>query len=118
MYGWERGPLGCPTTDETSTPDNVGRYNHFSRSNASTYWTYNTAAHAVEGRVAIAWAFLGWERGRLGYPTSNESAVLGTSVQGSSAYFVFLKRPPRGGPFVVLQRVPRPGSAPTGCTST
>ena len=34
------------------------------------------------------------------------SAVLGTSVQGSSADFVFLKRPPRGGPFVVLQRVP------------
>jgi len=27
--GWERSFLGYPLTDETSTPDHVGRFNHF-----------------------------------------------------------------------------------------
>src|SRR5262245_13445851 len=27
--GWERSPLGYPTTDELGTPDGVGRFNHF-----------------------------------------------------------------------------------------
>ncbi|ULT43680.1 hypothetical protein KRR40_09835 [Niabella defluvii] len=27
--GWERSLLGYPITDETQTPDGVGRYNHF-----------------------------------------------------------------------------------------
>src|SRR5215218_7188773 len=27
--GWERSFLGFPLTDETTTPDGVGRYNHF-----------------------------------------------------------------------------------------
>jgi hypothetical protein len=27
--GWERSPLGYPSTDELGTPDGVGRYTHF-----------------------------------------------------------------------------------------
>src|SRR5207253_2585207 len=27
--GWQNGALGFPVTDETGTPDGVGRYNHF-----------------------------------------------------------------------------------------
>lgn len=34
------------------------------------------------------------------------SAVLGTPVQASSEDFVVLERPPEGGPFLMLQRVP------------
>jgi len=75
--GWERGPLGYPSTDETTTPDQVGRYNHFTGSAGSIYWTPGTGAHEVHGAIAARWAALGWERSPLGYPTSNEYTVTG-----------------------------------------
>jgi uncharacterized protein with LGFP repeats len=31
----------------------------------------------VHGTIRTRWASLGWERGRLGYPTSNEYAIAG-----------------------------------------
>jgi hypothetical protein len=74
--GWERGPLGYPTTDETATPDGVGRYNHFSKA-GSIYWTPSTGASAVYGSIRAKWASLGWERSRLGYPTTSEYGVPG-----------------------------------------
>jgi GH25 family lysozyme M1 (1,4-beta-N-acetylmuramidase) len=74
--GWERGPMGYPVTDETGTPDGIGRYNHFS-AGASIYWTPGTGAWSVRGAIRTAWASLGWERGRLGYPTSDEYSVTG-----------------------------------------
>jgi LGFP repeat/HYDIN/CFA65/VesB-like, Ig-like domain/Abnormal spindle-like microcephaly-assoc'd, ASPM-SPD-2-Hydin/PQQ-like domain len=73
--GWETG-LGYPTTDEKATPDNVGRYNHFSGSGgASIYYSPSTGAHDVEGAIRTKWASLGWEKSRLGYPTSDEYSV-------------------------------------------
>lgn len=71
QLGWEAGPMGYPTTDETATPDGVGRFNHFSKS-ASIYWTPNTGAHSIQGAIRAKWASLGWERGTLGYPTTDE----------------------------------------------
>jgi uncharacterized protein with LGFP repeats len=68
--GWERSFLGYPVTDETATPDGVGRYNHFQ--GGSIYWTPKTGAHEVHGLIRDKWASLGWERGKLGYPTSDE----------------------------------------------
>jgi len=73
--GWETG-LGYPITDETVTPDGVGRYNHFSGS-ASIYWSPSTGAWAVYGAIRDTWASLGWETSALGYPTSNEYGVPG-----------------------------------------
>ncbi|GLY67612.1 hypothetical protein Atai01_42310 [Amycolatopsis taiwanensis] len=73
--GWETA-LGYPTTDESLTPDGVGRYNHFSKS-ASIYWTPATGARAVYGAIRDKWASLGWETSPLGYPTSNEYSVPG-----------------------------------------
>jgi uncharacterized protein with LGFP repeats len=40
--GWERSFLGYPTTDETSTPDGRGRYNHFQ--GGSIHWTREKGA--------------------------------------------------------------------------
>ncbi len=68
--GWEKSSLGYPTTDETGTPDGVGRYNHFQ--NGSIYWTPTTGAFEVEGLIRAKWAELGWEKGPLGYPISDE----------------------------------------------
>ncbi|MGY3564794.1 Ig-like domain-containing protein [Sinomonas sp. RB5] len=72
--GWEKGPLGYPTTDELGTPDGVGRYNHFNGSGgASIYWSPKTGAHSIQGAIRAKWAEKGWERGPLGYPTTDES---------------------------------------------
>ncbi|TLW93089.1 PKD domain-containing protein [Saccharomonospora piscinae] len=74
--GWERGPLGYPATDESRTPDGVGRYNHFSKG-GSVYWTPRTGAHAVYGAIRGRWRELGWERSYLGYPVTSEYSVRG-----------------------------------------
>jgi hypothetical protein len=74
--GGESGILGFPTTDESGTPDGIGRYNHFSNS-ASIYWTAQTGAWSVHGAIRAAWASLGWELSPLGYPLSDEYAVIG-----------------------------------------
>ncbi|MGN6103956.1 MAG: hypothetical protein ACTHU0_02525, partial [Kofleriaceae bacterium] len=73
--GWEAGPLGYPISDETRTPDGIGRYNVFQR--GSIYWSPSTGAHEVRGRIRDKWAELGWEAGSLGYPTSDEHDVAG-----------------------------------------
>ncbi|HVW42564.1 MAG TPA: PQQ-dependent sugar dehydrogenase [Amycolatopsis sp.] len=69
--GWETGPMGYPVTDELTTPDGVGRYNHFDRA-ASIYWTPDTGPHEVYGAIRQRWSALGWERSYLGYPRSGE----------------------------------------------
>lgn len=68
--GWERSFLGYPLTDESGTPDGVGRYNHFQ--GGSIYWTPGTGAHEVHGAIRGLWSNMGWERSFLGYPTSDE----------------------------------------------
>jgi uncharacterized protein with LGFP repeats len=73
-FGWEQG-FGYPLTDETSTPDGKGRYNHFER--CSIYWTPQTGAHEVHGAIRDLWASMGWERSWLGYPISDEEDVSG-----------------------------------------
>lgn len=76
--GGPGGLLGYPTTDERATPDRIGRYNHFAGSGgASIYWTPRTGAWSVHGAIRSRWAFLGWERSRLGYPTTDEYATVG-----------------------------------------
>ncbi len=74
--GWERSLLGYPVTDETGTPDGVGRFNHFAQS-GSIYWTPSTGAQSVHGAIRAKWASMGWERSCLGYPVSDEFAIPG-----------------------------------------
>ncbi|MCF2532538.1 PQQ-dependent sugar dehydrogenase [Yinghuangia soli] len=78
--GWDSSLLGFPLTDETSTPDGVGRYNHFE--NGSIYWSPATWSHEIHGSIRSRWAELGWERGPNGYPTTDE----GTTVNGRGRY--------------------------------
>ena len=65
----ERGALGYPTTDTLTTPDGVGRFNHFQR--GSIYWSPQTGPHVVSGPVYDKWAKLNWEKGSLGYPVTD-----------------------------------------------
>ncbi|HEU5473254.1 MAG TPA: GH25 family lysozyme [Actinophytocola sp.] len=73
--GWERSVLGYPTTNELRTPDGIGAYNLFQQ--GSIHWTPATGAHEVRGAIFQRWVALGSERGRLGYPTSDEYDVPG-----------------------------------------
>lgn len=74
--GGPGGVLGLPMTDETTTPDRVGRFNHFALG-GSIYWSPATGARPVYGAIRTRWAALGWETGRLGYPTSGEYGITG-----------------------------------------
>jgi hypothetical protein len=67
------GSLGYPITDETGTPDGVGRYNHFQ--DGAIYWKLDTGAHEVHGPIYDEWAKLKWERGVLGYPITDEEVA-------------------------------------------
>lgn len=73
--GWERSFLGYPLTNETTTPDGIGRYNHFQH--GSIYWSPGTGAFEVHGLIRSHWASIGWEKSVLGYPISDELVVFG-----------------------------------------
>jgi uncharacterized protein with LGFP repeats len=68
--GAEKSFLRCPKTGERSTPDGVGRFNHFQ--GGSIYWTPATGAQEVHGAIRDKWKALGWERSVLGYPITDE----------------------------------------------
>lgn len=80
--------LAFPTTDEKATPDGTGAYNHFQ--GGSIYWSRASGAHEVHGSIRAKWAALGWERGFLRYPLSDEVAVTGgraSQFQGGNIYY-------------------------------
>lgn len=79
--GHEAGFLGYPLTNQLTTPDGYGRYNHFQ--GGSVYWTAATGAHEVHGAIYARWAGLGWERSALGYPTSDQQSLGGTAATQS-----------------------------------
>jgi len=88
--GFETGFLGFPTSDETATPNKLGRFNQFEH--GSIYWSPGTGAHEVHGNIRDKWASLGWENGLLGFPTTDETATptkLGrfNIFQGGSIYW-------------------------------
>jgi len=74
MLGGPSGILGLPVTDESGTPDGVGRYNHF-QNQGSIYWRPNTGPMMVQGRVRDAWANQGWELGPMGYPVRDQQRM-------------------------------------------
>lgn len=84
--GWESGILGYPMTDETSTLDGIGRFNHFQH--GSIFWTPELGAHEVHGSIRDHWAKLGWERSYLGYPELDEKDWMeGSMVKGRISRF-------------------------------
>lgn len=73
--GWEAGPLGYPTTDELTSKDGVGKYNHFTGDGtfpAVVAWSAGTGAHSVRGTIAAKYLDLYGPSGTLGFPTTDE----------------------------------------------
>ncbi|WP_328856022.1 alpha/beta hydrolase-fold protein [Williamsia herbipolensis] len=73
--GYEGGYLGFPTSNEIGAVRG-GRFNRFEGGNI--YWTPAKGAFALpSGPVFDAWATVGFEGGRLGYPISDQFQVTG-----------------------------------------
>jgi hypothetical protein len=70
--GGAGGFLGLPVTDESGTPDGIGRFNRFE--GGMIYWTPSTGAHEVHGAILDRWTALRFERSYLGYPVSDETS--------------------------------------------
>jgi uncharacterized protein with LGFP repeats len=77
--GWEWGGLGYPTLDTSCDLRRGGCWQAFQ--GGSVYWTRASGAHDVRGAVRDRWARLGYENGRLGYPTAEPHAVAGGLAQ-------------------------------------
>lgn len=73
QLGWETGDFGYPVTDELSLPNREGRFNHFE--GGSIYWSPQTGAHPVSGRIVEYWKSRGWENSHLGLPVGDPQTV-------------------------------------------
>ncbi len=87
-----RTTFGYPITDETAAPDGRGRFNDFrlvqllpNKEDRSIYWTATTQAHSVIGAIRNKWAQWESQRGKLGYPISEEMA----DGNGRKSYFEY-----------------------------
>jgi len=93
--GGATSPVGLPLGNENPIFDHSGVFTLFQR--GSIYWSPASGAHEILGAIRDAWAALGYEQGRLGYPVTDE---LGTPnqdgaynhFQGGSLYW----SPPTG----------------------
>ncbi|MGO3180690.1 MAG: SpoIID/LytB domain-containing protein [Brevibacterium linens] len=70
LLGGNGGKLGPAVSPQRCTLVQKGCYQTFT--NGSMHWTKSTGAHATWGAIRTAWKKSSWERGVLGYPTSNE----------------------------------------------
>jgi len=79
-FGAANGILGLPTTDESGTPDSIGRFNHFQ--GGSIYWTINTGPMVVRGSIRDMWAAQGWETNeRFAYPIADHFTKTGNPAE-------------------------------------
>ncbi|WP_236864762.1 N-acetylmuramoyl-L-alanine amidase [Brevibacterium daeguense] len=77
--GYENGKLGYPKTREHTGLHKGGAYQGFQ--GGDIHWSPDTGAHATWGGIRSAWGKTGWEKGKLGYPTSNEYKKNGVTRQ-------------------------------------
>jgi L,D-peptidoglycan transpeptidase YkuD (ErfK/YbiS/YcfS/YnhG family) len=77
--GAQNGQLGYPTSDEGRGLRNGGAYQAFQ--GGRIHWSPATGAHSTRGGILSSWAASGYERGVLGYPTTNEYAFSGGAAQ-------------------------------------
>ena len=86
--GWERGHMGYPTGEETPAALG-GVYQAFQ--GGTTYWHPRTGSYYVHDAMLGAYGAAGYERGRYGYPLTNETPSANGGVfqrfQGGTAYW-------------------------------
>jgi len=77
--GWENSFLGFPKTNETQTPDGFGRFNFFE--GGAIYYHPHLGTFAIPNMIIEKWKKEDWEKGKLGYPISDEIIKGNNSVQ-------------------------------------
>jgi uncharacterized protein with LGFP repeats len=77
--GSQVGALGYPTSNLICGLKSAGCGQVFQ--GGRIYSTAGTGAHAVSGALQGAWIAQGWEKGTLGYPTSDPYPVTGGTAQ-------------------------------------
>jgi len=70
-HAYARGPLGYPTTDNTTAFDGEGTYVHFEHGAIYNAPGTTIGAHAVWGPIYDAWAADGYAHSVHGYPTTD-----------------------------------------------
>ena len=70
QLGWETSRMGYPTGPEICGLKEGGCFQAFQ--DGLIYWSPRTDAHPVWGAIGAQYAHQRWERGSLGYPTSDE----------------------------------------------
>lgn len=75
---WENSTLGFPISGEICGLKDGGCVQRFQGGNF--YWSFGSGAQPVWGAIIGAYAAQGWENGRLGYPTTGESPVVGGAI--------------------------------------
>ncbi|NMD54114.1 LGFP repeat-containing protein [Tsukamurella columbiensis] len=78
-YGYEKGHLGAPLGPVSALPDGKGKY--LTLKGGTIYWSEASGAHVVHGVIGDKWGDAGHETGKLGYPTSDETAENGAIKQ-------------------------------------
>ncbi|SDL48029.1 Pregnancy-associated plasma protein-A, partial [Arthrobacter sp. ok362] len=68
--GYEKGKLGYPTSSQRCGLTRGGCYQTFQ--GGTIHWSPGTGAVATLGAIRAAWASVGYENGKLGYPLANE----------------------------------------------
>lgn len=84
--GYERGALGYPVMGEQCGLRADGCYQMFQ--GGAIVWSNQTGAHvSPSGAIRSTWGNLGFENGRLGYPTSSETCT--STVSSCSQTFQY-----------------------------
>ncbi len=83
--GGLKGWLKKATTSVKQCPDKVGYYRH--HAGGSIYYSPANGAHAVKGAIRLLWSQQGWERGDLGYPTTDEERGRNAEGEGRFTHF-------------------------------
>ncbi|CAM3375437.1 LGFP repeat-containing protein [Tsukamurella hominis] len=78
-YGYDKGHLGAPLGPVSALPDGKGKY--LTLKGGTIYWSEASGAHVVHGVIGDKWGDQGHEAGKLGYPTSDETAEGGAIKQ-------------------------------------
>lgn len=82
--------LGLPRSNELVNPDGIGRRSEFLGGNI--YWHPSHGAHSVAPDASKQWQTLGYETGKLGYPTSEafstrQKLTFGQRYSGGDIYY-------------------------------
>ena len=89
QLGFENSWLGFPTSSEVGVKD-FGKFNQFE--NGNIYWSPLSGAWAIRnGPMFDAWKSVGYENGKLGFPTGDEFPIAGGIQQNFQFGYITVK---------------------------